>query len=68
MQLYLYIISYPLFADLDTGIYPHTASQYHMRLKAKRGIAILSVDKFPYLRSKQGVMNLSHAQTMVATF
>ena len=45
---YLYIISYPLFADADTGIYPHAASQYHARPKAKRGIAMLSVDKFPY--------------------
>ena len=42
------IISYPLFADADTGIYPHEASQYHARPKAKRGIAMLSVDKFPY--------------------
>ena len=33
------IISYPLFADADTGIYPHAASQYHARPKAKRGIA-----------------------------
>ena len=40
-------ISYPLFADADTGIYPHAASQYHARPKAKRGIAMLSVDKFP---------------------
>ena len=46
------IISYPLFADADTGIYPHAASQYHARLKAKRGIAMLSVDKFPYPRKK----------------
>ena len=35
------IISYPLFADADTGIYPHAASQYHARPKAKRGIAML---------------------------
>ena len=42
------IISYPLFADADTGIYPHAASQYHARPNAKRGIAMLSVDKFPY--------------------
>ena len=41
-------ISYPLFASADTGIYPHLASQYHARPKAKRGIAMLSVDKFPY--------------------
>ena len=41
-------ISYPLFADADTGIYPHAALQYHARPKAKRGIAMLSVDKFPY--------------------
>ena len=44
----LNIISCPLFADADTGIYPHAASQYHARLKAKQGIAMLSVDKFPY--------------------
>ena len=43
-----HIISYPLFADADTGIYPHAAWQYHARPKAKRGIAMLSVDKFPY--------------------
>ena len=41
------ITSYPLFADADTGICPHAASQYHARPKAKRGIAMLSVDKFP---------------------
>ena len=46
------IISYPLFADADTGIYPHTASQYHAGPKAKRGIAMLSVDKFPYPRKQ----------------
>ena len=43
---------YPLFADADTGIYPHAASQYHARPKAKRGIAMLSVDKFPYSRKQ----------------
>ena len=42
------IISYPLFAHVDTGIFPHAALQYHARAKAKRGIAMLSVDKFPY--------------------
>ena len=47
-----YIISYPLFADADTGIYPHAASQYHARPKAKRGIAMLNVDKFPYPRQQ----------------
>ena len=45
-------ISYPLFADADMGIYPHAASQYHARPKAKRGIAMLSVDKFPYPRKQ----------------
>ena len=45
-------ISYSLFADVDTGIYPHAAWQYHARLKAKRGIAMLSVDKFPYPRKQ----------------
>ena len=45
-------ISYPLFADADMGIYPHAASQYHTRRKAKPGIAMLSVDKFPYLRKQ----------------
>ena len=46
------IISYPLFADADTQIYPHAALQYHARSKAKRGIAMLSVDKFPYPRKQ----------------
>ena len=46
------IISYPLFADADMGIYPHAASQNHARPKAKRGIAMLSVDKFPYPRKQ----------------
>ena len=45
-------ISYPLLADADTGIYPHAASQYHAGPKAKRGIAMLSVDKFPYPRKQ----------------
>ena len=41
-------ISYPLFADAGTGIYPHAASQYHARPKAKCGIVMLSVDKSTY--------------------
>ena len=45
-------ISYPLFADADTGIYPHAASPYRARPKAKRGIAMLSVNKFPYPRKQ----------------
>ena len=45
-------ISYPLFADADTRFYPHAASQYHAWPKAKRGIAMLSVDKFPYPRKQ----------------
>ena len=43
------VISYPLFVDADMGIYPHAASQYHAWPSAARGIAMLSVDKFPYL-------------------
>ena len=35
-------MSYPLFSDAETGIYPHAASKYHARPKAKRGIAMLS--------------------------
>ena len=46
------IISYPLFADADMGIYPHAASQYHARPKTKRSIAMLSVDKLPYPRKQ----------------
>ena len=46
------IINYPLFADADKGIHPHTAWKYHTRLKAKRGIAMLSVDKSPYPRQQ----------------
>ena len=45
-------ISYPLFADADTEIYPHAALRYHVRPKAKRGIAVLSVYKFPYPRKQ----------------
>ena len=45
-------ISYPLFADVDMWIYPHAASQYHTRPKAKLGIAMLSVNKFPYPRKQ----------------
>ena len=41
------IISCTLFADADMGIYLHAASDYHARPMAKRGIATLSVDKFP---------------------
>ena len=61
-------ISYPLFADADTGIYPHAASQYHAWPSAARGIAMLRVDKFPYPRKQQGITNLSHAQTIFMTF
>ena len=46
------LIRYPLLASADTGIYPHLASQYHARPKAKRGIAMLSVGKFPYPRQQ----------------
>ena len=62
------IISYLLFADADTEIYPHAATPYHARPKAKRGIAMLSVDKFPYPRKQTGVTNLSHAQRMFVKF
>ena len=48
-----WIISNPLFADADTGIYPHAASQNHARPKAMRGIAMLRADKFPYPRAKE---------------
>ena len=68
VTLCLDIISYPLFASADTGIYPHLASQYHARPKAARGIAMLSVDKFPYPRKQTRVTNLSHAQTIFVTF
>ena len=37
---------------MDMEIYPHAASQYHTRPKAKRGIAMLSVDKFQYPRKQ----------------
>ena len=39
MNRFHIITSYSLFADADTGIYPHLASP-----KAKRGIAMLRVD------------------------
>ena len=50
--LYRDIISYPLFASADTGIYPHLSSQYHAWPSAARGIAMLRVDKFPYPRKQ----------------
>ena len=50
-----YTISHPFFADADTGIYVHRASEYHANCPAN------------YV-SKQGVTNLSHAQTMFVTF
>ena len=49
--VYIYIyINYPLFASADTGIYQHAASQCRARPKAKRGMTMLSLDKFPYQR------------------
>ena len=42
------IISYPLITDADPKIYADAAGQYHARPKAKRGIAMLSEDKFPH--------------------
>ena len=67
--MYIYIISYPLFADADTGISPDAALQYHARPKAKRGIAMLSVDKFPYPRKQtRGNEFIPHAQTIFVTF
>ena len=47
-----YSIRCPLFASVNTGIYPHAALQYHARPKAKCGITMLSVDKFPYTRKQ----------------
>ena len=46
------IISYPLFASVDTTLYPHAASRYHARPQTKRVIAMLSMDKFPYPRKQ----------------
>ena len=48
----LNIVSYPLLASAYMGIYPHTAWQYHARPKAKRGITMLSVDRFSYPRKQ----------------
>ena len=45
-------LSYPFFADVNTGMYPHSPSQYHARPKAKHGIAMQNVDKFPYPRKQ----------------
>ena len=56
---YINMISYPPFADVDTGIYPDTAPQYHAQSTAKRGniitgIVVLSVDKFTYTLEQTG--------------
>ena len=45
-------ISYPLLADVETGLYPYAPLQYHAQPKAMHGIAILRVDKFPYTRKQ----------------
>ena len=39
----VYIVSHPLFADVDTAIYPHVALQYHVGPNAKFGILMLGV-------------------------
>ena len=62
------IISYPLFASADTGIYPHLASQYNAWPSAARGIAMLRVDKFPYLRKQTRGNEFTHDQTIFVTF
>ena len=63
-----HVFIYPCFADVDMGIYPHAASQYHARPKANRGIAILSVDKFLYprkhTRGNEFIPCLSHSKTL----
>ena len=46
------IISYPLFVEADKGIHPHAVSKYRARSKAKRCIAMLSVDKLSYPRKQ----------------
>ena len=43
-----YVISYLLFADVDTEIYPCAVPQYHMWPNAKCSIVVLSGDKFMY--------------------
>ena len=40
--------SYPLFAVADMAIYPHAVSEHHAWPLVVRGIAMPSVDKFPY--------------------
>ena len=42
------IFNHSLFADADTGFFPHEALQFHTQRKAKRSSAMLRVDKFPY--------------------
>ena len=41
MSIYI-LIGYPLFTDMDMGIYPHASSEYHT------WSLVLSVAKFPY--------------------
>ena len=50
----MYIESYSLFADEDTGMYSHAAPQYNGRPKAKPFIVVLNMNKFSYSDSKQG--------------
>ena len=59
------IIRSPLFADTDTGIYPQGASQYHARPKVYVFLRCQVWINSRIHGGKQGVTNLSHAQTML---
>ena len=48
------MISYPLFVDVDIGIYPHATPQHHTQPKAMYGI-VRCVEKNAYGRQQRGV-------------
>ena len=52
IHIYTYILVTPCLLTRIREFYPHAALQYHARPRAKRGIAMLSVDKFPCLRKQ----------------
>ena len=57
------MILYDVTLLVATCLLPRIREFIHARPKAKCGIAVLSMDKFPYPRKQTGVTILYHAHT-----
>ena len=44
-----------MFVDADTRIYRYVTPKYHVGLNPNRGIVVLDVDIFRYLRKQTGI-------------